>query len=74
MGTTMFNVSYFERLTETVTRLVRHPEFPSKRLILEQSRDEVTELIRAGRITVPEAELLYEILDTYAVTRVGQCG
>jgi hypothetical protein len=68
----MFNLSYFERLIETVTQLVRHPEYPNKRLVLEQSRQEVTELIRAGRITVPEAEILFEILDTYAVTRVGQ--
>jgi hypothetical protein len=67
----MFNLSYFERLIQTVTMLVRHPEYPNKRLALEQSRQEVTELIRAGRITVPEAEMLYEILDTYAVSRPG---
>jgi hypothetical protein len=67
----MFNLSYFERLLETVTRLVRHPEYPAKRLVIEQSREEVTELIRAGRITVPEAEMLYEILDTYALSRAG---
>jgi hypothetical protein len=70
----MFNPSYFERLIATVTQLVGHPEFPSKRFVLEQSRDEVTELIHAGRLTVPEAERLYEILDTYAVTQVGQSG
>jgi hypothetical protein len=70
----MFNLSYFERLIETVTLLVRHPEYPNKRLVLEQSRQEVTELIRAGRITVPEAEMLFEILDTYALTRVGPSG
>jgi hypothetical protein len=71
----MFNLSYFERLIETVTMLVRHPEYPTKRLTIEQSRQEVTELIRAGRLTVPEAEILYEILDNYAVTRAGvSCG
>jgi hypothetical protein len=71
----MFNLSYFERLIETVTLLVRHPEYPDKRLVIEQSRQEVTELIRVGRLTVPEAETLYEILDTYAVTRAGRaCG
>jgi hypothetical protein len=70
----MFNLSYFERLIETVTRLVRHPEYPNKRLVIEQSREEVTELIRAGRITVPEAEMLFEILDTYALSRAGQAG
>src|SRR5689334_21743480 len=68
-GTMMFKLPYFERLIETVTQLVRHPEFPNKRLILEQSRDEVTELIRAGRLTVPQAELLYEILDGYVLAR-----
>jgi hypothetical protein len=61
----MFNLSYFERLIETVTLLVRHPEYPNKQRVLEQSRSEVTELIRAGRISVPEAEMLFEILDTY---------
>ena len=64
----MFKLSYFERLIETVTLLVRHPEYPQKRRMLEQSRHEVTELIRAGRITVPEAEMLFEILDTYPLT------
>ena len=64
----MFNLSYFERLIETVTLLVNHPEYPSKRRILEQSRTEVTELIRAGRISVPEAEMLFEILDTYPLS------
>jgi hypothetical protein len=68
----MFNLSYFERLIETVTLLVRHPEYPNKRRVLEQSRREVTELIRSGRITVPEAELLFEILDTYPVASVRE--
>jgi hypothetical protein len=75
----MFNLSYFERLIETVTLLVRHPEYPHKRRALEQSRSEVTELIRAGRLTVPEAEMLFEILDTYPLTPAhvmseGACG
>ena len=73
----MFNLSYFERLIETVTLLVRHPEYPNKRRVLEQSRHEVTELIRAGRISVPEAEMLFEILDTYPLTLahvVGEVG
>jgi hypothetical protein len=61
----MVKLSYFERLIETVTLLVRHPEYPNKRGVLERSRFEVTELIRAGRLTVPEAETLFEILDTY---------
>ena len=79
IGTTMFNLSYFERLIETMTLLVRHPEYPNKRRALEQSRYEVTELIRAGRITVPEAEMLFEILDTYPLTPAhvlseGACG
>jgi len=70
----MFNLSYFERLIETVTLLVRHPEYPNKRRVLEQSRSEVTELIRAGRITVPEAEMLFEILDTYPLTSAHVVG
>jgi hypothetical protein len=68
----MFNPSYLERLIETVTLLVRHPEYPNKRRVLEQSRGEVTELIRTGRLTVPEAEMLYEILDTYPLTAAEQ--
>jgi hypothetical protein len=67
----MFNLTYFERLIETVTMLVRHPEYPSKRWALEQSRQEVTDLIREGRISVPEAEMLYEILDAYPLACVG---
>jgi hypothetical protein len=70
----MFNPSYLERLIETVTLLVRHPEYPTKRWALEQSRREVTELIRTGRLSVPEAEMLYEILDTYPLTRTGEPG
>jgi hypothetical protein len=66
----MFNLSYFERLIETVTLLVRHPEYPNKRRVLEQSRHEVSDLLRGGRITVVEAEMLFEILDTYPLTRV----
>ena len=64
----MFNLTYIERLIETVTMLVKHPEYPNKRRVLEQSRSEVTELIRAGRISVPEAEMLFEILDAYPLT------
>ena len=70
----MFNLSYFERLTETVTLLVRHPEYPNKRRVLEQCRGEVTELIRAGRLSVLEAEMLYEVLDTYPMTTGHEVG
>jgi hypothetical protein len=67
----MFSPTYFERLIETMTLLVRHSEYPMKRRVLEQCRTEVTDLIRSGRVTVLEAEMLYEILDTYplATTR-----
>src|SRR5262245_21741476 len=69
-GTMMVNLTYFERLTETVTLLVRHPEYPNKGRALAQCRHEVTELIRAGRISVTEAELLYTILDTYPESKL----
>ena len=60
----MVNLTYFERLTEAVTLLVRHPEYPNKGGVLHQCRREITELIRAGRLSVPQAEMLFTILDS----------
>jgi hypothetical protein len=59
----MFNPSYFERLVETVTLIVRHPEYPTKWEAVERCRHELAELRRVGRITAAEAEVLLGILD-----------
>jgi hypothetical protein len=63
-GTTMFHHCYFERLVESVTLIARHPDYPTKSQALDRCREDVEELIRAGRITVAQAEVLLEILDT----------
>ena len=40
----MFKLSYFERLRETVTMMVRHPEYANKAQALVQCRHEVVDL------------------------------
>ena len=59
----MFKPSYFERLVEAATLIVRHPDDPCKPGVLARCRHEVADLSRSGRITAAEAEVLHGILD-----------
>jgi hypothetical protein len=59
----MTRLSSFERLVESATLVARHPDFPDKPQAVEQCSQEVVELLQAGRITAPEAELLLDILE-----------
>ncbi len=59
----MTRLSYFERLVESAIRVACHPDFPDKSQAVEQCTQEVGELLQAGRITAPEAELLLDILE-----------
>jgi hypothetical protein len=62
----MRDISYFERLLESVALIVRHPPFPGKPEAIEQCAEEIEELIRSGGITgtqggtlpVPELSVL----------------
>jgi hypothetical protein len=62
-GTTMFNSCYFERLIETVTLIARHPEYPMKSETMDFCRQDIEELVHAGRIDVEQAVMLREILN-----------
>jgi len=59
----MFNPCYFERLTETVTLIARHPEYPMKSEAMDYCRQDVEELVHAGRIDAEQAVVLREILN-----------
>jgi hypothetical protein len=59
----MFKPSYFERLVEAVTLIVRHPDEPCKPGVVARCRRELADLSQAGRITAAEAEVLVKILD-----------
>jgi hypothetical protein len=58
----MNDTSYFDRLVETASLIVRHPDYPGKSESLDQCGQEIEELIQAGRITDPQADLLRVIL------------
>jgi hypothetical protein len=59
----MFKPSYFERLVEAATLIVRHPDDPCKPGVLARCRHEVADLSQSGRITAAQAEVLVRILD-----------
>src|SRR3954471_8486488 len=56
--------SYFERLTESATIIARHPDYLRKGEAVDQCRQEIEDLLVAGRIDPVQAEALREILDT----------
>ncbi len=58
----MSDFSYYERLVESATLVVRHPDFPDKAQAVDQCRQEVEDLLDDGRITVGQAEALRTIL------------
>jgi hypothetical protein len=58
----MSNLSYYERLVESATLVVRHPDFPDKAQAVDQCRQEVEDLLDEGQITVGQAEALRAIL------------
>jgi hypothetical protein len=59
----MNSPSYFERLVETVTHIVRHPHFDTKPDVVDRCRTELADLNDAGRITDVEADVLFRLLD-----------
>ena len=58
----MSDTRYFDRLLETAGLIARHADYPGKRQIVDQCREEVDDLSSAGTITYAQAELLREIL------------
>ena len=58
----MNDLSYFERLEESVGLIVRHPDFPGKPAAVEQCADEIDELIRDGRLTGEQAGKLLDLV------------
>jgi hypothetical protein len=69
----MFNLSYFERLIESATLIARHPEYPRKSEAVGHCRQDVEDLLLAGRIDPDQAEVLREVLGTGPGTS-GPCG
>jgi hypothetical protein len=65
----MSNLSYYERLVESATLVVRHPDFPDKALAVDQCRQEVEDLLADGRINLGQAEALRTILSIGTKTR-----
>lgn len=58
----MNNISYFERLEESVGLIVRHPYFPGKPAAVEQCAGEIDELIRTGRLTGEQGGRLLDLV------------
>jgi predicted amino acid dehydrogenase len=58
----MGDLHFFERLVETAELIARHADYPGKRLVVHQCREEVEDLARAGRITATQGEALRGIL------------
>jgi hypothetical protein len=58
----MNDASYFDRLVETTSLIVRHPDYPGKPEALDLCGQEIEELIESGRITASQADLLRDIL------------
>jgi hypothetical protein len=58
----MNNLSYFERLEESVGLIVRHPYFPGKPAAVAQCAGEIDELVRIGRLTGEQGGRLLDLV------------
>lgn len=58
----MTQLSYFERLLESVDLIARHAYYPGKHAVVAQCAEEIADLRHSGRITGDQEELLRDIL------------
>ena len=62
VSTPLDNTIYFEKLVESVTRIVRHAYYPGKDEAIELCLEEIDDLQDMGRITLEQRAALRELL------------
>ena len=70
----MKDISYFERLEESVGLIVRHPYFPGKRAAVEQCAGDIHEMIRTGRLSGEQGGILLDLVRGAAAREHGLRG